>query len=171
MPKFLADLLARLLPAPQESIPAEQAVDRVAGLVEEVLETLGVGEAQEESEEGLQWGLQVGSAPLTIALRPNEILGEPTLEVTAPILRLPEHNLLAFYRRCLELNRIVVGCAFGVDNDLVVVAAERRLPGLERAQFVEMLLDVASAADQFDDELAKEFGAERLGDDPAVPSP
>ena len=43
-------------------------------------------------------------------------------------------------------------------------AAERRVQDLSRNDFVQMLLNVASAADQFDDELAQEFGARKLGD-------
>jgi hypothetical protein len=54
---------------------------------------------------------------------------------------------------------------------VVVVATERRLPGLDKAQFMEMLLNVASAADQFDDDLAQEFGAGMLGEPPAAESP
>ncbi len=161
MRKFLADLLERLHPARQEG-PSPQAV---LDLVDAALEALGVEGVREDSEEGVDWNLQVGSAPIRIGLQANEVLEEPTVEISAPILRLPPRNLLAFYRRCLELNRILVGCAIGVEDDVVMVAAERRLPGLDRAQFMEMLLNVASAADEFDDVLAAEFGAEKLGED------
>ncbi|KEF42290.1 MAG: hypothetical protein ER33_06305 [Cyanobium sp. CACIAM 14] len=166
MRTFLADLLERLHPARSEA-PSPEAVE---ALVEAVLESLGVEGARDESDEGVVWSLQVGSAPIEIALQTNEVLQEPTIEICAPILRLPAANLLAFYRRCLELNRIVVGCAIGVEDDVVMVAAERRLPGLDRAQFVEMLLNVASAADEFDDVLAAEFGAEKLGEEPDPPA-
>ncbi len=138
--------------------------------METVLESLGVEGVREESDEGVDWSLQVGSAPIEIGLRTNEVLEEPTLEIRSPILRLPPGNLLAFYRRCLELNRILVGCSIGVEDDVVMVAAERRLQGLDGARFVEMLLNVASAADEFDDVLSAEFGAERLGEEPDVPS-
>jgi hypothetical protein len=91
------------------------------------------------------------------------VLAEPTLAVSAGILRLPPQDLLPFYRRCLELNRILVGCSIGVEGDLVVVASERSLADLNRRAVARMLLNVASAADQFDDDLAEEFGAEKLG--------
>jgi hypothetical protein len=166
MRKFLADLLERLHPGRPEAPSPEAVVD----LVDTVLESLGVEGVREESDEGVDWNLQVGSAPIAIVLQTNEVLQEPTLEVRAPILRLPALQLLAFYRRCLELNRILVGCAIGVEDDVVMVAAERRLPGLDRARFVEMLLNVASAADEFDDVLSAEFGAEKLGEEPEPPA-
>ena len=52
-----------------------------------------------------------------------------------------------------------------------MVAEERRLPGLYPPVFLQMLLNVASAADQFDDELAMEFGAIKLGQESADPDP
>jgi hypothetical protein len=166
MPRFLAELLARL----RSAAPSEPSPEDVITLVHEVLDILGAPDARDDDtedadEDGADWSVQVGSARLEIGLHHNPVLDEPTLEVSASILRLPPHNLLAFYRRCLELNRIVVGCSIGVDRDVVVVAAERRLPGLDKSAVVEMLLNVASAADQFDDELAAEFDAEKLGQD------
>jgi hypothetical protein len=166
LPGFLADLLARLTPSRSK----ERTVQEAVAMVDEVLDSLGVGGQREESEEGeegeegFDWSVQVGSAILEIGIHANEILGETTIEVRSPILRLPAENLLAFYRRCLELNRIVVGCCIGVDQDVMIVAAERRVQDVGRNDFVQMLLNVASAADQFDDELAQEFGARRLGD-------
>lgn len=159
MTGFLPDLLARWLPRE----PAAPSLEQIADLVDEVLAGLGIDGQREDADDGADWSLQVGSATLEVGLHRNGILDEDTLEVRSPILRLPDHNLLAFYRRCLELNRIVVGCCFGVDEDVVVVATERTLPGLGKPDFARMLLDVASVADQFDDELAREFGAEQLG--------
>ncbi|MEB3264612.1 MAG: YbjN domain-containing protein [Synechococcus sp.] len=161
MGQFLADLVARLAPLQHPRRPVEEAV----ALVDGVLESLGVGGQREDSEDGFDWSFQVGSAPIEVALHPNPVLGELTLEVRSPMLRLPSGNLLALYRRCLELNRLVVGCSIGVDQDVLVVAQERGLQGLDQPAFLEMLLNVASAADQFDDELAEEFGAIRLGQD------
>ncbi|WP_411870412.1 YbjN domain-containing protein [Vulcanococcus limneticus] len=162
MTGFLPDLLARWLPHE----PASPSLEQVVDLVDEVLAGLGIDGQREDSDDGADWSLQVGSATLELGLHHNVILDEDTLEVRSPILRLPERNLLAFYRRCLELNRIVVGCCFGVDEDVVVVATERTLPGLGKPEVARMLLDVASVADQFDDELAREFGAEQLGQAP-----
>ncbi|MFY8149886.1 MAG: YbjN domain-containing protein [Prochlorococcaceae cyanobacterium] len=159
MRQLLADLVTRLARLRRPLRPVEEAV----ALVDEVLESLGVSGQREDSEDGFDWTFQVGSAPIEVALHPNPVLGELTLEVRSPMLRLPAGNLLALYRRCLELNRILVGCAIGVDQDLIVVAQERGLQGLDQSAFLEMLLNVASAADQFDDELAEEFGAIPLG--------
>ncbi len=159
MKEFLLDLLTRVVLAGRQPRP----LSHYAAMVDEVLEGLGVDGQREDDAEGSSWTLQVGSAVLAIALQPNAVMGEHTLAVSAAILRLPSSELLAFYRRCLELNRILVGCSIGVDGDQVVVASERSLIDLTPRAIARMLLNVASAADQFDDDLAEEFGAEKLG--------
>ena len=159
MKEFLLDLLTKLVLAGREPRPLAHYV----ALVDAVLAGLGVDGQREDDAEGSSWTLQVGSAVLAIELQPNAVLEEHTLAVSAAILRLPATNLLAFYRRCLELNRILVGCSIGVEGDVVVVASERSLIDLNRRAVARMLLNVASAADQCDDDLAEEFGAEKLG--------
>lgn len=161
LPPFLAGLLARF--SAEERSP--QPLGHVVGLVDAVLDGLGIDGERQDSEEGWDWTLQVGSAPIDIGLHHNDLLNEDTLEVKATILRLPPQRLLAFYRRCLELNRLLIGCAIGIEGDTVIVSSERLLPGLDRAAIARMLLDVASAADQLDDDLAQEFGAAKLGED------
>lgn len=159
MKDFLLDLLTRLVLAGRRPRP----LAHYAAMVDTVLDGLGVDGQREEDEDGSHWTLQVGSAVLAIDLSRNAVLDEPTLAVSSTILRLPEQELLAFYRRCLELNRILVGCSIGVEGDLVLVASERGLSDLNPRAVARMLLNVASAADQFDDDLAEEFGAEKLG--------
>lgn len=159
MKEFLLDLLTRLVVAGRQP----RALAHYAAMVEQVLAGLGVDGQRQDDAEGSHWTLQVGSAMLAIDLAVNEVLAEPTLAVSSAILRLPPHDLLPFYRRCLELNRILVGCSIGVEGDVVLVASERSLIDLNRRAVARMLLNVASAADQFDDDLAEEFGAEPLG--------
>ncbi|MCS5699612.1 YbjN domain-containing protein [Cyanobium sp. FGCU-52] len=161
LPAFLAGLLARF----SDEQRSPQPLGFYVALVDAVLEGLGIDGERQDSDEGWDWTLQVGSAPIDIGLHHNDLLDEDTLEVKATILRLPPQRLLAFYRRCLELNRLLIGCAIGVEGDTVIVASERSLPGLDRAAIARMLIDVASAADQLDDDLAQEFGAAKLGED------
>lgn len=160
MRELLLDLLTKLVLASRQPRPLAQ----VAAMVEQVLDGLGVDGQRQDDDDGSHWTLQVGSAVLAVDLSRNEVLNEPTLAVSSAILRLPSQELLAFYRRCLELNRILVGCSIGVEGDQVLVTSERTLADLNRRAIARMLLNVASAADQFDDDLAEEFGAEKLGE-------
>jgi hypothetical protein len=116
-----------------------------------------------EEEEGLGWTIQNGSAAIHILLAQNEMLEEVTIEVFSPILKIPTQNVLPFYRRCLETNRYLVGCALCVSSDNVLIVAERALSGLDYEELERMILSVAEAADAMDDELAKEFGAQLVG--------
>jgi hypothetical protein len=153
-----ADLLARL----RGLEPPLRPLEHYAELVDAVLAGLGVEPEAEEGEQTITWELQVGQAPITLEIGPNAVLGQPTLEVRSACLRLPPGDLLPFYRRCLELNRVVTGCSLGVENDVLVVAGERELAGLDRRGLARLLLDVASTADQVISELSGEFGAAPL---------
>ena len=114
-------------------------------------------------ENGLGWVIEKGSASIFIIIAKNEFIDESTLEVFSPILKLPTQNILPFYRRCLELNRIMVGCALCVQKDQVMVLAERPLQGISYEEIESIVMSVANAADKLDDDLAEEFGAYMIG--------
>lgn len=161
MTPLLADLIARLA-GPQNGT---RSLEEGVALVERTLDAIGLDWELVDSEEGVLWAMQQGSAALFVSLHHNPVIDDDTLEVYSPILHLPLGTMLPFYRRCLELNRILVGCAIGVERDVVIVSAERPIWGLDERELRRMLLNVASAADHFDDELAAEFGAEKIGID------
>lgn len=112
-----------------------------------------------ESQNDRGWVIQKGSAQIIILIAENDEDDNPTLEVVSPILKLPSQNILPFYRRCLELNRYLIGCAVCVSENKVLVRAEIPLSGLSPESIALMIFNVAGAADQLDDELAEEFGA------------
>ncbi len=141
--------------------------DPVSGYVstiEKFLEKVGYNPADvrlDVSEKGnYGWRAHKGSASILIFLLGSQ--ETKVLRVVSPILKLPQENLLPFYRRLLETNLTIPGCSLGVKGDEVVVFSERVLTGL-RASEIEMAIDmVASVADGIDDELSKEFGATML---------
>jgi hypothetical protein len=138
------------------------SVDDYARMVESLLEELGA-EPKDcrlalESKGVRGWNIQKGSAEIIILIALDDD-NNPTIEVFSPILKLPSQNILPFYRKCLELNRYLIGCATCVNEDKVLVRAELPLGGLDLESIALMILNVAGAADQLDDELADEFGA------------
>ncbi len=75
-------------------------------------------------------------------------------------MKLPPDNLLAFYRRLLELNLKGRGhFAIGVTYDIVAVCATRAIEGLADGGFIDVTAEVGQAADFLDDYLHEEFGA------------
>ena len=91
------------------------------------------------------------------------MIAENTIFFTAPIVHLPQSNQIEFFKRCLEINETLIGCALSLDNGVVRVVGERVLAGLDRNEFKSMLQSVANSANDLDDKLAREFGAPLIG--------
>ncbi len=135
------------------------SVDECIGMVEQFLLNGGTDLSTSRADESLTWLIQKGSATIYLKIGKNELLDEVTLEVTSPILRLPSKNILPFYRRCLEINSSLVGCALCASEDRILMTSERTLRGLDYQEVEDMVLSVAEAADKLDDVLSEEFGA------------
>ena len=115
------------------------------------------GEAWIETEYGFLFGR--GSAVIEVHFVTEED-GTPYVVFYSPIVQLPLNNLLAFYRRLLELNFDLGGqVAVGVDHDTVSVSASRAIAGLTEEGLVEVMGVVSGVADDLDDHLHEEFGA------------
>ena len=115
----------------------EQPPDESAGhlegslrAVEGILAAIGVdaSAARMEVESGFGWQFQRGSALIEVYLTPEE---QGYLQVLSPIMHLPQQQLLALYRRLIELNLQLTNAAQGVHEDVVYVCHERLLAGLD----------------------------------------
>jgi hypothetical protein len=98
-----------------------------------------------------------GSATVRI----NVLEEHGVILLLAPIMRVPERNVEAFYRRLLELSFLATSdAAFAIDKktDLVYLRILRRLEGLEYDTFEDMLHTIATVADEWDDKLRAQFG-------------
>ena len=82
------------------------------------------------------------------------------LLLVAPIMKVPERDTEAFYRRLLELSFLATSdAAFAIDKttDLVYLRILRRLEGLDYEEFDDLLHTIASVADEWDDKLRTQF--------------
>ena len=98
-----------------------------------------------------------GSATVRI----NVIDEHGVILLIAPMMRIPERNTEAFYRRLLELSFLATSdAAFAIDKktDLVYLRILRRLEGLDYDEFEDMLHTIATVADEWDDKLRSQFG-------------
>ncbi len=129
---------------------------------EGILAAIGVdpGAARMEVESGYGWQFQRGSALIEIYLTPEQ---EGYLQVLSPIMHLPAQNLLALYRRLLELNLQLTNAALGVHEDVVYVFHERLLEGLDASEADAIVRRLAAYADELDDALSEEFGGRMYG--------
>ena len=136
--------------------------DQSLRAVERILAAIGVepAAARMEVERGFGWNFQRGSALIEVYLTPEE---QGYLQVLSPIMHLPQSNLLALYRRLLELNLQLTNAALGVHEDVVYVYHERLLAGLDAAEADAIIRRLGQYADELDDALAGEFGGRMYG--------
>ncbi len=98
-----------------------------------------------------------GSATVRI----NVIDEHGVLLLISPVMRVPERNSEAFYRRLLELSFLATSdAAFAIDKktDMAYLRILRRLEGLDYDEFEDLLHTIASVADEWDDKLKAQFG-------------
>jgi hypothetical protein len=99
-----------------------------------------------------------GSATVRI----NVLEEHGVLLLIAPIMRVPERNTEAFYRRLLELSFLATSdAAFAIDKktDMAYLRILRRLEGIDYDEFEDLLHTIASVADEWDDKLRTQFGS------------
>ena len=146
--------------APQDD--SIQTLEVSARAVEEILASIGVdaAAARMEVESGYGWNFLRGSALIEVYLTPEDW---GFLQVLSPIMHLPQSNLLALYRRLLELNLELTNAALGVHEDVVYLYHERLLEGLDAVEADAVLRRIAGVADELDDVLVEEFGGRLYG--------
>lgn len=152
---------------------ADQSAEHLrlaAALIEQTIKSLGIDpEATRVSagEGRTAYALKRGSASILVVLHPPRT-GEPdgTVRFVAPVIRLPApSDRPALFQRLLELNGgELLGVAFGIVGDEVVVLSERSVRDLDASEVDATLRAVGRVADRYDDALAKEFRATRSSD-------
>jgi Tir chaperone family protein CesT len=98
-----------------------------------------------------------GSATVQI----NVVEEHGVLLLISPVMRVPETDAQAFYRRLLELSFLATSdAAFAIDKktDMAYLRILRRLEGLDYDEFEDLLHTIASVADEWDDKLRAQFG-------------
>jgi len=142
--------------------PAAEQFDLSLRAVEGILGAIGVDPqaARMDVERGYGWNFQRGSALIEVYLTPEE---QGYLQVLSPIMHLPASNLLALYRRLLELNLQLTNAALGVHEDVIYLYHERLLAGLDAEEADAIIRRLAGYADDLDDALAEEFGGRMYG--------
>ncbi|MCA9609285.1 MAG: YbjN domain-containing protein [Myxococcales bacterium] len=148
---------------------AKQDVERATALVEKTIEALGIDPAtsRRERDGHVAYALRRGSARILIAVHaPSGDLTEGRIRVVAPVVVLPsEDRQLALLKHLLVANATdLVGAAFAVSGDEVVVVTERAVRDLDASEVDTMIRTVGRVADRYDDELSKTFSLTRSSD-------
>lgn len=105
------------------------------------------------------WEFVAGSAVVRI----EHDAEQATLTIRSAVMPLPDADpqRLALYEKLLRLNYHQTGEArFAVDGAEVIITFTRPTLGLDYHEFQQAVEQVAATADDFDDELRREFGLE-----------
>src|SRR6266446_5267296 len=120
----------------------------------------GLAEKAQQIEANLV-RLQWGSAFVLVGVSGSAIVA------IAPLFREAPHDQInSFYRKLLEHNAYMGGMAsFAIQPDgWVILHAGRAIKGMDAHEFATMVSGVGRFADQFDDQLIKEFYADQPED-------
>src|SRR3569832_625725 len=131
-------------------------------LVEEVLGALGYPAVQSRAHDAPHaWQIAKGSATARIALVVRVVFNH--IRVFATVMTLDDKvDRSALFAHLLELNAGLAGAAFATDGDRVLVVCERSTLDLDRSAVQDLIVHVATTADDHDDALVARFGG-RLG--------
>ena len=135
------------------------SLESYAATVEHILQRLNIDPERSRmtpEQGGYAWTFQRGSAVIEIYISQQDDRG--FLQVLSPIIHIPPTNLLALYRRLLELNLQLTNASLGVYLDVVYVFNERPLEGLDATEADSIITRVAGYADELDNDLVNEFG-------------
>jgi hypothetical protein len=94
-------------------------------------------------------------------VRINVVEEHGVLLLISPVMRVPERNAEAFYRRLLELSFLATSdAAFAIDkkSEMAYLRILRRLEGMDYEEFEDLLHTIATVADEWDDKLKAQFG-------------
>jgi len=103
------------------------------------------------------WSLVQGSVKFFITI--FNLKGIDYIEIAASIVKLPDDNLLPFYRKLLELNDYYIGIKLSIKGNQVWLLGQRECKGLDKGEAKKLIDNVRLIADDIDDKLMKEFSA------------
>ncbi len=81
--------------------------------------------------------------------------------LTTSIVKLPNDNLLPFYRKLLELNNYYTVIKLSIKGNQVWLLGQRECKGLDEVEAKRLIDNVRLVADDIDDKLMKEFNASK----------
>lgn len=86
----------------------------------------------------------------------------PSVRLTCPILSMPTGELLAFYRKLLDLSARLDGVSIAMDHDTVCINCQNGLDGLTAAAAADLFRRTLKAAEAVSEYLFRKFPSCRL---------
>lgn len=115
----------------------------------------------DEDENVKSWRIFRGSSISFIHLN----FTEKILRIASPIIFLPQNNILALYRECLEINFTLPNCTIYAKDEVIGIAHYRPLEGLDYEEFSATVDILSGVSDDLDDIFKEKYGAIRYTDE------
>lgn len=130
-------------------------------VIETVISSLDSGDTAmvNHTDDGSLWKFQYGSVEVFVQLTGET--DEDLLTVWAGVLKLPAKNEPELMRKLLEMNWSgTFETCFSIQDELVVVSSQRAVAELHPGEISRIITLVANIADDNDDLLQAEYGAD-----------
>jgi hypothetical protein len=141
-------------------------MNQARGMVEAAIRKIGLDPATlltKDTAEQLAWTLKRGSAAVLIMLLRRADVA--SLRIVSPTVVFDPAKKEVLFTRLLELNAEgMMGCAFALVGDKIVVVTERPVVDLSEAEVSHAIRLVAGVSDTYDDKLVAEYGGKRASD-------
>lgn len=137
-----------------------EQVKQVEDMIKEYLVKIGLKPDECYNSENKAWYWFRGSAKVEAFIsetKISDIESRYFLRIYSGIMKVPQNNQLAFYRRLLDLNDTSLGMKFSTMNDWVYITTERNIIGIDYAELSYTIYNLELWADQYDDKLKTEF--------------
>jgi len=139
----------------------ESNLESTVAMIEDVLLELGhfINNCRVEVQGSAHsWRIKKGSAETLITLVDREDFVH--LRATAAVMTMSASvHREGLFARLLELNdSVLCGIAFSLHGDQVRLVAERSTLDLDRSEVLSLIDQLHTAADDYDDDLVREFG-------------
>ena len=126
--------------------------------IENILSMIDINphESRSHSIEQFRWLFHWGSARIEVTVVEREAAGY--LQVSSPLMTLPQTGLEGFFRALLNQNLEMTSAALALHENVVYVFSERPLDGMDTEEARYIITRVASYADDLDNDLVNTYG-------------
>ena len=133
--------------------------DHYKEMIDEIIKEWNLDPNQLYNPEYKSWSLSQGSTDFWITL--FNLDNVDFIECAASICKMPEDNLLPFYRRLLELNDYYIGVKLSIKENQVWLLGQRECEGMDKGEAKRLIDNVRLIADDIVDVIMEEFSASK----------
>ncbi len=139
----------------------ENIREQVEAMIDAYVAEIGLTKEQTYNPEKRAWYWVKGSARIEVFVQEIsfDTHSRYYLRIFSPLIKVPSHHQIEFFRRLLEINDSKLGVKLTLlpGTDQIYATFERDIKGIDYEELATCIADMEWWADELDDELASEF--------------